>query len=182
MTQQSSAVGAGDGTKAEAPGVPAGKVAVPIATALEAAGKLYLSGRLADAERVCRQVIERRPNVSDAYNLLGVVMSAQGDFAAAAVPLARARTLEPDKASIREALGRALFHSQRYREALEEFAALAAASPTDDYAQFCLGRALQQLGRHREACGPLAIAACLRPERAEYRVYRDRAREAAARG
>ena len=81
------------------------------------------------------------------------------------MPLARARTLEPDKASIREALGRALFHSQRYREAAEEFGALAAASPTDDYAQFCLGRALQQLGRHREACGPLAIAACLRPER-----------------
>ena len=97
------------------------------------------------------------------------------------MPLARARTLEPDKASIREALGRALFHSQRYREAAEEFGALAAASPTDDYAQFCLGRALQQLGRHREACGPLAIAACLRPERTEYRAYRDRAREAAAR-
>ena len=92
------------------------------------------------------------------------------------MPLARARSLEPDKASIREALGRALFHSQRYREAAEEFGALAAASPTDDYAHFCLGRALQQLGRHREACGPLAIAACLRPERSEYRAYRDRAR------
>jgi tetratricopeptide (TPR) repeat protein len=103
------------------------------------------------------------------------------DYAAAAVPLARARSLEPDKASIREALGRALFHSQRYREAAEEFRVLAAASPTDDYAHFCLGRALQQLGRHREACGPLAIAACLRPERSEYRAYRDRARQAAFR-
>ena len=30
-------------------------------------------------------------------------------------------------------------------------------------------------------CGPLAIAACLRPERPEYRAYRDRAREAASR-
>jgi tetratricopeptide (TPR) repeat protein len=105
-----------------------------------------------------------------------------GDFAAAAVPLSRARALEPDKASIREALGRALFHSQRYREAAEEFGALAAASPTDDYAHFCLGRALQQLGRHREACRPLAIAACLRPERSEYRAYRDRARRAALSG
>jgi tetratricopeptide (TPR) repeat protein len=112
----------------------------------------------------------------------GSELLASGDFAAAAVPLSRARALEPDKASIREALGRALFHSQRYREAAEEFGALAAASPTDDYAHFCLGRSLQQLGRHREACGPLAIAACMRPERSEYRAYRDRAREAAARG
>ena len=111
----------------------------------------------------------------------GTELLESGDYAAATVSLARARTLEPDKASIREALGRALFRAQRYREAVEEFQALAAASPTDDYAHFCLGRALQLLGRHREACGPLAIAACLRPERSEYRAYRDRARAAASR-
>jgi tetratricopeptide (TPR) repeat protein len=121
-------------------------------------------------------------STSEVYELYrrGTALLESGDFAAAAIPLSRAREREPDKASIREALGRALFHSQRYHEAVEEFGALAAASPTDDYAQFCLGRALQQLGRHREACGPLAIAACLRPERAEYRAYRDRAREAAS--
>jgi Flp pilus assembly protein TadD len=122
-------------------------------------------------------------STSEVYELYrrGTALLESGDFAAAAIPLTRARASEPDKASIREALGRALFHSQRYHEAVEEFGALAEGSPTDDYAQFCLGRALQQLGRHREACGPLAIAACLRPERAEYRVYRDRAREAASR-
>jgi len=121
---------------------------------------------------------ERTDEVYELYRR-GSALLEQGDFAAAAVPLKRARALEPDKASIREALGRALFHSQRYQEAVEEFSALAAASPTDDYAHFCLGRALQQLGRHHEACGPLAIAACLRPERSEYRAYRDRARRAA---
>jgi len=120
----------------------------------------------------------------EVYDLFrrGSELLASGDFAAAAVPLSRARELEPDKASIREALGRALFHSQRYREAAEEFGVLADARPTDDYAHFCLGRALQQLGRHREACRPLAIAACLRPDRSEYRAYRDRARRAASGG
>ena len=34
-----------------------------------------------------------------------------------------------------------------------------------------------QLGRHREARKPLALAAQLRPERRDYRIYRDRARE-----
>ena len=35
---------------------------------------------------------------------------------------------------------------------------------------------MQLLGRHREACQPLALACSLRPEREDYRVYRDRAR------
>ncbi len=118
----------------------------------------------------------------DVYDLYqrGSALLQAGDFAAATVPLLRARDLEPDKASIREALGRALFHTQRYREAAAEFDVLARSAPTNDYAHFCLGRALQQLGRHKEACRPLAIAACLRPERPEYRAYRDRARRAAS--
>jgi tetratricopeptide (TPR) repeat protein len=109
----------------------------------------------------------------------GCELLAHADYQAAIVPLTRARNLEPDKASIREALGRALFHAQRYEGAIAEFGALAAQSPTNDYALFCLGRAMQQLGRHREACKPLALACSLRPERRDYRVYRDRARRAA---
>ncbi|HZL47925.1 MAG TPA: tetratricopeptide repeat protein [Solirubrobacteraceae bacterium] len=101
-----------------------------------------------------------------------------GDHEAAIVPLSKARDLEPDKASIREALGRALFHAQRYAGAAEEFRAIAARAPTNDYALFCLGRSLQLLGRHREARNPLALACSLRPEREDYRLYRDRARRA----
>jgi tetratricopeptide (TPR) repeat protein len=101
-----------------------------------------------------------------------------GDYEAAIVPLSKARDLEPDKASIREALGRALFHARRYEDAASEFEVLAARTPTNDYALFCLGRSLQLLGRHREARNPLALACSLRPERKDYRLYRDRARRA----
>ncbi|MDP9400698.1 MAG: tetratricopeptide repeat protein [Actinomycetota bacterium] len=120
--------------------------------------------------------------MDSAYELFqaGTRLLAAGDFHAAAVPLSRARELEPDKASVREALGRALFGSQRYREAAEEFGAIVERAPTNDYALFCLGRSLQQLGRHDEARGPLALACNLRPERRDYRVYRDRARRRAA--
>ncbi len=38
------------------------------------------------------------------------------------------------------------------------------------------------LGRHAEARKPLALAATLQPSRRDYRLYRDRARAAAARG
>ena len=117
-------------------------------------------------------------SVYDLYTR-GSDLLASGDYQAAAVPLTRARDLEPDKTSIREALGRALFHSQRYEEAAAEFGAIADRAPTNDYALFCLGRAMQLLGRHREACKPLALACSLRPDRREYRAYRDRARRAA---
>jgi Flp pilus assembly protein TadD len=111
----------------------------------------------------------------------GTALLASGDWHQASVPLSRARDLDPGKASIREALGRALFHAQRYEEAAVEFAAVAEGAPTNDYALFCHGRALQLLGRHEEARRPLALACCLRPERRDYRIYRDRARAAAAR-
>lgn len=103
-----------------------------------------------------------------------------GDHDAAIVPLTRARELEPGKTSIREALGRALFHARRYEHAAAEFRAVTAAAPTNDYALFCLGRAMQLLGRHREACRPLAVACSMRPGREDYRRYRDRARRDAA--
>jgi tetratricopeptide (TPR) repeat protein len=119
-------------------------------------------------------------SVYDLYRR-GQELLEHGDYAAATVPLIRARDLEPDKASIREALGRALFHARRYDRAAEEFQAVAARTPTNDYALFCLGRSMQLLGRHREACKPLALACSLRPEREDYRLYRDRARRNAER-
>jgi Flp pilus assembly protein TadD len=120
--------------------------------------------------------------MDSAYDLFmnGTRLLESGDCHAAVVPLARARDLEPDKASVREALGRALFGAQRYREAAEEFQAVVERAPTNDYALFCLGRSLQLQGRHAEARKPLALASCLRPEREDYSKYLGRARRRAA--
>jgi Flp pilus assembly protein TadD len=114
--------------------------------------------------------------MADVYDLFqrGTALLEAGDFAAATVPLAKARDLDPDKTSIREALGRAYFRSSQFEAARAEFEALVERAPTNDYALFCLGRSLQQLGRHKEARKPLALACCLRPERSDYRLYRDR--------
>ena len=120
--------------------------------------------------------------MDDVYELFrrGTELLEAGDHHQATIPLARARDLAPEQTSIREALGRALFHTQRYEEAAEEFQAIIDRSPINDYALFCLGRCLQLLGRHAEASQPLALAACLQPGRRDYRVYRDRARARAA--
>jgi Flp pilus assembly protein TadD len=121
--------------------------------------------------------------MDDVYQLYtrGTELLESGDFHQATVPLRQARDAAPDKTSIREALGRALFRAQHYEEAAAEFAAVVEQAPTNDYALFCLGRSLQQLGRHEASLPPLAQAAGLRPERRDYRRYRDRARAACGR-
>jgi Flp pilus assembly protein TadD len=108
----------------------------------------------------------------------GSALLEAGDFSAAAIPLERARALEPDKSSIREALGRAYFRSGRYADAREEFAAVVERYPVNDFAHFCLGRSCEKTGRREEARRHLALAAQLRPDRADYRAYRDRLRAA----
>jgi Flp pilus assembly protein TadD len=121
-------------------------------------------------------------NEPGAYELFrqGTELLEAGDHHAATVPLGRARELAPDKDSVREAYGRALFLAQRYGEAAEEFEAVVEHAPTNDYALFCLGRSLQLQGRHAEARKPLALASCLRPEREDYSKYLGQARRRAA--
>jgi Flp pilus assembly protein TadD len=120
--------------------------------------------------------------MDDVYELFqrGMRLLESGDFNQATVPLRKAAAIEPEKTSIREALGRAYFRSRRYAEAAVEFEAVVERAPTNDYALFCLGRSLMESGRPAEARKPLALAACLRPDRRDYRIYRDRARARAA--
>jgi tetratricopeptide (TPR) repeat protein len=120
--------------------------------------------------------------MDDVYELFrsGTELLEAGHNHQATIPLSRARDLAPDKTSIREALGRALFHAQRYEQAAAEFQAVIDHAPTNDYALFCLGRCLQLLGRHAEAGKPLALAACMQPTRRDYSRYRDQARARAA--
>jgi tetratricopeptide (TPR) repeat protein len=115
-----------------------------------------------------------------AYELFrrGSELLDHGDFSAATIPLEQARKLEPEKSSIREALGRAYFKTGRYKDASVEFQAVVDRHPVNDYAHFCLGRSLEKSGERQQAQRHLALAAGLRPDRADYRLYRDRLRAA----
>jgi Flp pilus assembly protein TadD len=119
--------------------------------------------------------------MDDVYDLFkrGTELLEAGEFHQATVPLSKAAGLEPEKTSIREALGRAYFRSRQFEAARVEFAAVVELAPTNDFALFCLGRALMELGRPKEARKPLTLASELRPERRDYRIYRERAAKAA---
>ena len=116
------------------------------------------------------------PGDDSLYSLYrrGMWLLESGEFAQATVPLRKAARLDPEKSSIREALGRAYFRTRRYEEAAQEFEAVVERYPVNDYAHFCLGRALTKTGRKDRARRHLAIAANLRPERSDYRMYRER--------
>jgi len=87
---------------------------------------------------------------------------------AAAVALERARDLEPEQGSIREALGRAYFRCGRFPAARSEFERAVAIDPVNDYAHFGLGLCLARSGDSAGARRHLKLAVAMRP-REEYR-------------
>jgi Flp pilus assembly protein TadD len=91
-----------------------------------------------------------------------------GRAAQATVALEKAKRREPEKASIREALGIAYFRIQRWEEAEAEFRAMLELAPTDDYAHYALGRCLEKQGKAHEANGHYKLANSLRPGKPDY--------------
>jgi Flp pilus assembly protein TadD len=105
--------------------------------------------------------------MSDAYDLYqeGRARLREGMAAQATVALERAKRLEPEKASIREALGIAYFRITRWEAAEAEFRKVIELSPVDAYAHFALGRSLEKQGRSEEASRYLKLAKMLeRPD------------------
>lgn len=120
------------------------------------------------------------PGDENLYTLYrqGVELLEDGSFGEATVPLAEVAKRAPEKSSVREALGRAYFRNRQFEEAAAEFEAVVDRQPVNDFAHFCLGRALSICGERERARHHLALASNLRPERRDYRLYRDRLRAA----
>ena len=108
--------------------------------------------------------------MSETYRLFqeGRAHLRRGMAAQATVPLEKAKRREPQKASIREALGIAYFRIHRWREAESEFRAMLELSPADDYAHYALGRCLEKQGKAHEANGHYKLARSLRPGSEHY--------------
>ena len=108
--------------------------------------------------------------MSETYNLFqqGRAHLEKGRAAQATVALEKAKRREPDKASIREALGIAYFRIRRWEEAEAEFRKVLELSPVNDYAHYALGRCLEKQGRDHEANGHYKLASSLRPASEHY--------------
>lgn len=105
-----------------------------------------------------------------AYELFrrGSRLLAEHHPGAAAVVLERCLALEPGKASILEALGRAYFDQGAHAEAAARFQEIVDAYPLEDYAHFGLGLARARLGEAGRAERHLRMAVFLKPDNPDY--------------
>jgi Flp pilus assembly protein TadD len=92
----------------------------------------------------------------------------------AALLLGRAKLLEPEKGSIRETLGRALYLSGRAAWARREFAKAVHIDPVNDYAHFGLALSCARTGQRTRAIAHLKLAIAMRPGAEEYRQALER--------
>ena len=84
-------------------GVKRGKLSVN--QAMERAYELYAAGHLEQAAKLCGNIIAQRPRRPDAHNLMGAILHAKGDSAAAVKALHRAIHLSGDDAQFYANLG-----------------------------------------------------------------------------
>jgi len=99
----------------------------------------------------------------------GTALLDQAHYHQAALVLERARSQEPGKASIREALARAYYSSGRPERAREEFEAALEIEPANDYAHFGLALCLERSGEIATARGHAKLAVVMRPQDENYR-------------
>ena len=113
--------------------------------------------------------------MSETYDLYhkGRAHMAAGMNAQATVSLEKAKRREPEKTSIREALGIAYFRIRRFAEAEREFRDILELRPVDHYAHYALGRCLEKQGRPTEARGHYKLARFFRPQSREYKKALD---------
>ena len=106
-----------------------------------------------------------------AYELFrrGSRLLAEHHPGAAAVVLERAARLEPGKASILEALGRAYYNQGQPALAADRFRQIVERDPVAHYSHFGLGLAYRRLGETDAARRHLKLAVALKPENEDYR-------------
>lgn len=106
-----------------------------------------------------------------AYDLFqrGQALLEARHHAQAAVVLERADRLEPNQASIVEALGRAYYNSRQHDLARTAFEHLLELEPNSHYAHFGMGEALRKVGEREAAVTHLRLAVAMSPDSALYR-------------
>jgi tetratricopeptide (TPR) repeat protein len=128
---------------------------------------LHQAGRLADAEKVYRQVLSIQSDQFDSLHLLGVILFQRGDPAAAVEQIDRALKRNPDDVVALNNRGNALLALRRFDEALASYDRALARRPAYADALCNRGAALHALKRYDEALVACDRTIALQPDYAE---------------
>jgi predicted O-linked N-acetylglucosamine transferase (SPINDLY family) len=141
-----------------------------IARQFAAALDHHKAGRLAEAERLYRQVCAADPNHAGSFHRLGVVAHQLGRPDAVEL-LKRAVTLKPDLAEAHNDLGNVLGAQGKFVQAAAAFEQAAVLKPDFADAHYNRGLALGNLGRFGDAAKCFQRALALNPQSALAHVH-----------
>ena len=116
----------------------------------EQAAALHKAGKIAEAEGLCRKILETTPEDFAASQFLGVICFQQGRTAEALDFFDRAAALRPDFAILSNR-GVVLQMLNRFEEALASYDQALAIRPDNPVLHYNRGRTLQDMGRDEEA-------------------------------
>jgi tetratricopeptide (TPR) repeat protein len=111
----------------------------------------YRERRLAETERLCREILQVSTGYSFAWNLLGIVAYEVGQFEVSLQLFSNALQLAPQDADVHSNLGMALQALGRFDAAIESYQQAIAINPSNTAALDNLGNCLHELGRFGEA-------------------------------
>ncbi len=127
----------------------------------------HQAGRLRDAERVYRELIERDPGNANAHNNLGLALAMQGRMEDAAASLRSALNLDAHHAEAHCNLGNVLNREGRLNEAVEHYRRAIELRPGYAQAHCNLGTVFQAQGSLADAAACFGRALELNPRFAE---------------
>ncbi|MFM8332285.1 MAG: tetratricopeptide repeat-containing sulfotransferase family protein [Candidatus Methylumidiphilus sp.] len=130
---------------------------------LRQAEQLRQSGRLQEAEALCRRLLQADPNHAPAYQTLSLIAHAVGKLGQAAEFMAKAVALAPTVAAYRRNLGEMYRRLGRLDAAVAEGLEAVRLAPADADALYNLGVALDDQGKLAQARDAFARAVAAAP-------------------
>lgn len=128
------------------------------------AALLHKSGKLGEAEQLCRQILDGAPGDADALYMLGIIFAQQGCYPEALERIGAALAIRPDAAAMRFQHANVLQAAGQLEQALADYDRVLAAQP--DFAEALNNHAdtLYRLSRLDEALASVTRALALNPD------------------
>ena len=109
-------------------------------------------------------------NIEKAYEFFnkGQKLYRENNFLKAVMLFEKAKKLEPEKGSIREALATAYYNCGFYKSAMKNFKKALEIDSTNDFAHYGIGLCLVKEGKTIMALGHFKLASAMKPDQKNY--------------
>jgi protein O-GlcNAc transferase len=124
----------------------------------------HRAGRLAEAEKLYRQILAQQPNHADALHMLGALVARVGQLDAAHQLIVQAISIRPGNAAYHSDLGNIFRMRGQLNESIVAFREAVRLNPGFPEAYSNMGNALRDMGQVAEAVAAYREAVRLRPD------------------